>query len=127
MKCIFNGKNISILAKVTQVSDVAHGRLVQFSGLFFYILAAIGLKLGLLLCNKELEFEFAFRCDSLIFARVTCLELRKIEEFFSFPDFFFYIFASFLQLFGLSTTDETLLVEMRIWCIKIVIVLVLHL
>jgi hypothetical protein len=29
MKCIFNiGKNISILAKVTQVSDVAHGPLV---------------------------------------------------------------------------------------------------
>jgi hypothetical protein len=33
MKCIFNtciGKNISILAKVTQVSDVAHGPLVFF-------------------------------------------------------------------------------------------------
>jgi hypothetical protein len=30
MKCIFNiGKNISILAKVTQVSDVAHGPLVS--------------------------------------------------------------------------------------------------
>jgi hypothetical protein len=30
-KCIFNiGKNISILAKVTQVSDVAHGPLVTF-------------------------------------------------------------------------------------------------
>jgi hypothetical protein len=29
MKCIFDiGKNISILAKVTQVSDVAHGPLV---------------------------------------------------------------------------------------------------
>jgi hypothetical protein len=29
MKCIFNiGKNISILAKVIQVSDVAHGPLV---------------------------------------------------------------------------------------------------
>jgi hypothetical protein len=29
MKCIFNiGKNISILAKATQVSDVAHGPLV---------------------------------------------------------------------------------------------------
>jgi hypothetical protein len=29
MKCIFNnGKNISILAKVTQVSDVVHGPLV---------------------------------------------------------------------------------------------------
>jgi hypothetical protein len=30
MKCIFNiGKNISILAKVTQVSNVAHGPLVS--------------------------------------------------------------------------------------------------
>jgi hypothetical protein len=30
MKCIFNiGKNISVLAKVTQVSDVAHGPLVN--------------------------------------------------------------------------------------------------
>jgi hypothetical protein len=30
MKCIFNiGKNMSILAKVTQVSDVAHGPLVN--------------------------------------------------------------------------------------------------
>jgi hypothetical protein len=29
MKCMFNiGKNISILAKATQVSDVAHGPLV---------------------------------------------------------------------------------------------------
>jgi hypothetical protein len=29
MKCIFDiGKNISVLAKVTQVSDVAHGPLV---------------------------------------------------------------------------------------------------
>jgi hypothetical protein len=31
MKCVFNiGKNISILAKVTQVSDVAHGPLVGY-------------------------------------------------------------------------------------------------
>jgi hypothetical protein len=28
--------------------------------------------------------------------------------------------------FGLSTTEETWLVEMRIWCIKIGIILVLH-
>jgi hypothetical protein len=55
---------------------------------FFYIFAAIGLKLGLLLCNKELQFQFVFWCDSLIFARVTCLGLKRIEEFFSFPDFF---------------------------------------
>jgi hypothetical protein len=35
MKCIFNiGKNNSILAKVTQVSDVAHGPLVNTGILF---------------------------------------------------------------------------------------------
>jgi hypothetical protein len=39
MKCIFDiGKNISILAKVTQVSDVAHRPLV-----FIYILPELGL------------------------------------------------------------------------------------
>jgi hypothetical protein len=32
MKCIFDiGKNISIWAKVTQVSDVAHGPLVEIA------------------------------------------------------------------------------------------------
>jgi hypothetical protein len=32
MKCIFDiGKNISILVKVTQVSDMAHGPLVQLA------------------------------------------------------------------------------------------------
>jgi hypothetical protein len=38
LKCIFNiGKNISILAKVTQVSDVVHGLLVylMYSGVVF--------------------------------------------------------------------------------------------
>jgi hypothetical protein len=30
------------------------------------------------------------------------------------------------NFFGLSTTEETQVVEMRIWCIKIGIVLVLH-
>jgi hypothetical protein len=36
MKCISNiGKNISILAKATQVSDVAHGPLVTFCYLQF--------------------------------------------------------------------------------------------
>jgi hypothetical protein len=34
--------------------------------------------------------------------------------------------CSLVNFFGLSTTDETWLVEMRIWCIKIGIVLVLH-
>ena len=35
-------------------------------------------------------------------------------------------FSRISNFFGLSTTDETWLVEMRIWCIKIGIVLVLH-
>jgi hypothetical protein len=46
----------------------------------------------------------------------------------------FGVFGSFIVVtifrisyfFGLSTTDETWLVEMRIWCIKIGIVLVLY-
>jgi hypothetical protein len=53
-----------------------------------------------------------------------------LQLFYYVLDFFrlFYlnhIFSDF-QPFGLSTTDETSLVEMRIWCIKIGIVLVLH-
>jgi hypothetical protein len=36
------------------------------------------LKLGLLLCSKELQFQFAFWCDWLIFARVTPLERKRI-------------------------------------------------
>ena len=38
----------------------------------------------------------------------------------------FTIFFSTSNFFGSSTTDETSLVEMRIWCIKIGIVLTLH-
>ena len=36
------------------------------------------------------------------------------------------LFFSTSNFFGPSTTDETSLVEMRIWCIKIGIVLTLH-
>jgi hypothetical protein len=43
--------------------------------------------------------------------------------FYSFTNLFFRI----SNFFSLSTTEETRLVEMRIWCIKIGIVLVLHL
>jgi hypothetical protein len=39
---------------------------------------------------------------------------------------FFGSFTVFTIYFGQSTTEETYLVEMRIWCIKIGIVLVLH-
>jgi hypothetical protein len=46
MKCIFNiGKNMSILAKVTQVSDVAHGPLVYH----LFIITFISLSLQNLL------------------------------------------------------------------------------
>jgi hypothetical protein len=41
--------------------------------------------------------------------------------------FYSYTFFSDFQLFWLSITEETWLVEMSIWCIKIGIVLVLHL
>jgi hypothetical protein len=36
-------------------------------------------------------------------------------------------FSCISNFVGLSTTDDTLVVEMRIWCIKIGIVLFLHL
>jgi hypothetical protein len=41
----------------------------------------------------------------------------------SFTDFTFFRISNF---FGLSITEETLLVEMRIWCIKIGVILVFH-
>jgi hypothetical protein len=34
-----------------------------FRTFFFAIFAAIGLKLGVLLCSRELLFQFVFRCD----------------------------------------------------------------
>ena len=59
--------------------------------------------------------------------------LRRIWlNFMAQYDFFFRLFTLFTfffrtsNFFGLSTTDETSLVEMRIWCIKIGIVLTLH-
>jgi hypothetical protein len=48
-----------------------------------------------------------------------CLVFSALVQF---SQFFFRISNSF----GPSTTEETLAVEMRIWCIKIGIVLVLH-
>jgi LytS/YehU family sensor histidine kinase len=38
----------------------------------------------------------------------------------------FSLFCRISNFFGLSITEETVLVEMRIWCIKIDIVLALH-
>jgi hypothetical protein len=46
MKCIFNiDKNISILANVTQVSDVAHGPFVFCVCVFFFMVGGWGLKI----------------------------------------------------------------------------------
>jgi hypothetical protein len=39
----------------------------------------------------------------------------------------FHIFSRISNFFVLSTTEETWIVEMRIWCIKICILLILHL
>jgi hypothetical protein len=61
---------------------------LQFSGLFLAIFVATGLKLGVLHCSQELLYRFAFRCDCFIFARVMPLELSKISDVFSFPEFF---------------------------------------
>jgi hypothetical protein len=54
MKCILNiGKNISTLAKATQVSDVAHGPLVLvcllFGGGFFFFFLVVCFVLFLML------------------------------------------------------------------------------
>jgi hypothetical protein len=51
-------------------------------------------------------------------------DLGFFRLLYSFHKFFFFRISNF---FGLSTTEETEVVEMRIWCIKIDIVLVLHL
>jgi hypothetical protein len=62
----------------------------QFSGIFFAIFAAIGLKLGVLLCSQELLFQFAFQCDWLIFARVIPWNLAEFHIFSVFRTFFFF-------------------------------------
>jgi hypothetical protein len=43
--------------------NLAKFQIFQFFGLFFAIFAAIGLKLGVLLCSQELLFQFAFWID----------------------------------------------------------------
>jgi hypothetical protein len=59
--------------------------------------------------------------------------VRPAQEFCTFMYLIFsallpssHFFFSEFQVFGLSTTDKTSLVQMLIWCIKIGIVLVLH-
>jgi hypothetical protein len=48
----------------------------SFPDFFFAIFAAIWL-----LCSKELQFQFAFWSEWVIFAKVTPLELRRIFQF----------------------------------------------
>jgi hypothetical protein len=61
-------------------------RIFQFSIPSIAIFTAIGLKLGILLCTKELQFMF--RCNWIFFAKVKPLSLGKIFEFDSILDFF---------------------------------------
>jgi hypothetical protein len=65
-------------------------RIFQFSILSIAIFTAIGLKLGILLCTKELQLQFMFRCNWIFFAKVKPLSLVKIFEFDSILDFFFF-------------------------------------
>jgi hypothetical protein len=76
---------------------------------FFALFAAIELKLGVLLCSQELLFQFAFRCDWFIFARVMPLDLSRIADFFSVFRTFFAVFAAIgLKLGVLLCSQESL-------------------
>ena len=70
MKCIFDtGKNISTHAKVTQVSDVAHGPLVynkaQYYVMLHFYLQQQGIIKMLLLCNipSKVPLFFLYKQD----------------------------------------------------------------
>jgi hypothetical protein len=56
----------------------------SFPDFFFSIFVATALKLCLLLCSNEFQFQFTFRCDWFIFARVTPPKLRRILRIFQF-------------------------------------------
>jgi hypothetical protein len=87
----------------------------QFSGLFFVIFTAIGLKLAVLLCSQELLFQFAFGCDWFIFARVMPLEQQNLR-FFQFSGLFFAIFAAIgLKLGVLLCSQEILWLFGTVW------------
>jgi hypothetical protein len=43
---------------------------------------------GTLLCHTKIQIKFEFGVDPLIFPEVMALELRKISQIISFPDFF---------------------------------------
>jgi hypothetical protein len=80
------------------------------------------------LIRRTAPFSRLFRIISLLHSSI----LRRISFNFmaQYLMFRFYKFHNFVfrisNFFGLSTTEETWLVEMRIWCIKIGIVSVLH-
>jgi hypothetical protein len=63
---------------------------------------------------------------SSILQRIWLIFMAQYLVFFFGSYNFHNLFFRISNFFGLSTTEETLLVEMRIWCIKICIVLVLH-
>jgi hypothetical protein len=55
----------------------------SFPDFFLAIFSVIAWKLGLLFCSEELQFQFVFRCDWYIFARVTPFRLRGKKKNFS--------------------------------------------
>jgi hypothetical protein len=57
-----------------------------------------------------------FRGRHLVFAGVMPLELRRIEEFFSFPDFFFAIFADIKWKLGLFFCSKMLQFQFAFQC-----------
>ena len=89
---------------------------LQFSGLFFVIFTAIGLKLGVLLCSQELLFQFAFQCDWFIFARVTPLHLGWILRIFQFSIFSIAIFAAIGLKLGILLCTEELQLHFMFRC-----------
>jgi hypothetical protein len=98
------------------VVQLAGGGDLQFSRLFFAIFAAIGLKLGILLCSQELLFQYMFRCDWLLFARVTPLELSRISDFFTFPVFFPSTFAAIWLKLGVLLCSQEVLFQLSFRC-----------
>jgi hypothetical protein len=95
--------------------NLAEFQIFQFSGLFIAIFASIRLKLGVLLCSQELLFQFAFRCDWSIFARVMPLEFSRISDFSVFRTFFA-IFAGIGLKLGVLLCSQELLFQIEFQC-----------
>jgi cbb3-type cytochrome oxidase subunit 1 len=72
------------------------------------------------------------QCEGLYFPHAKLCPSTDLAQFhgtylvFSALAQFSHIFSRISNFFGQSATGETIVVEMRIWCIKIGIVLVLH-